>query len=85
MFKNNKKKFNNLGFYIEYALINPKLTYEYVNESSFLIRNIDRTSANLVNMFEWKNILDSKIKNLLYIYSYIIYSKTTIFRKDIIS
>ena len=72
MFKNNKKKFNNLGFYIEYTLIDPRLTYESINESSFMIRNIDRTSSNLSNIFEWKNILDNKIKYLLYIYIHIL-------------
>jgi hypothetical protein len=72
MFKNNKKKFNNLGFYIEYTLIDPKLTYESINESSFMIRNIDRTSSKLSNLFEWKNIIDNKIKYLLYIYIHIL-------------
>jgi len=72
MFKNNKKKFNNRGFYIEYTLINPKLTYESINETSFMIRNIDRNISNLSNIFEWKNILSNKIKNLLYIYIHIL-------------
>jgi len=71
MFKNNKKKFNNRGFYIEYSLIDPKLSYEYINEVSFIVRNIDRTPNNS-NIFEWKNILDNKIKNLLYIYIHIL-------------
>ena len=72
MLKNNKKRFNNLGFYIEYSLINPALSYESINESSFIIRNIDRTTGNISNIFEWKNILDNKIKNLLYIYVHIL-------------
>jgi len=67
MFKNNKKKINNLGFYIEYALINPELTYESINESSFIIRNID-SYIKSNNIFEWKNVLNNKIKNLLFIY-----------------
>ena len=67
MLKNNKKKFNNLGFYIEYTLIDPSVTYESINESSFIVRNIDKTSSGN-NIFEWKNIMDNKIKNLLYIY-----------------
>jgi len=72
MFKNNKKKFNNRGFYIEYTLIDPQLTYEYINETSFMVRNIDRTLSNLSNIFNWNNILDNKIKNLLYIYIHIL-------------
>ena len=72
MFKNNKKKFNNRGFYIEYSLIDPQLSYEYINEVSFIIRNIDRTQSKINNMFEWINILDNKIKHLLYIYIHLV-------------
>ena len=52
MFKNNKKKFNNRGFYIDYSLIDSQLSYEYVNESSFIVRNIDRTQAKINNIFD---------------------------------
>lgn len=68
MFKNNKKKFNNLGFYIEYSLINPDIAYEFIEERSFIIRNIDRTQQSIDNIFKWTNTLDNKISNLLYIY-----------------
>jgi hypothetical protein len=70
--KNNKKKFKNLGFYIEHSLINPKLSYEYINECSFIVRNIDRTQQKINNVFEWNNRLDNKIKRLLYIYIHIL-------------
>ena len=70
--KNIKNKFNNIGFYIEYSLINPNLSYEYVNETSFMIRNIDRSETKLNNIFEWNNKLDNKIKQLLYIYIHIV-------------
>ena len=63
-----KIKNNNLGFYIEYSLINPELSYEYINECSFIVRNIDRTQQKINNIFEWNNVLDNKIKKLLYIY-----------------
>ena len=72
MFKNNKKKLNNRGFYIEYSLIDPQLSYEYINEVSFIVRNIDRTQSKINNMFEWKNNIDNKITNLLYIYIHLV-------------
>ena len=80
MFKNNKKKFNNRGFYIEYSLIDPQLSYEYINEVSFITRNIDRTQSKINNMFEWINILDNKIKHLLYIYSFSFYTINSLYR-----
>ena len=58
---------NSLGLYIPHSLIDPSMTYEYIDEVSFMIRNIDR-KADYNNMFKWKNILDNKIKNLLFIY-----------------
>ncbi len=72
MLKNNKKKFNNRGFYIEYSLIDSQLSYEYINEVSFIVRNIDRSQSKINNMFEWINIIDNKIKNLIYIYIHIV-------------
>jgi len=72
MLKNNKKKFKNRGFYIDYSLIDPQLSYEYINEVSFMVRNIDKIQSSKNNIFEWKNTLDNKISYLLYIYIHIV-------------
>jgi hypothetical protein len=66
----NQNQIDSLGLYTPYTLLDPSLAYEYIDELSFMIRNIDRKN-DFNNMFKWKNILDNKIKNLLFIYSHI--------------
>ena len=63
----NPNQSDSLGLYIPHTLNDSSLSYEYIDEVSFMIRNIDRKS-DFNNMFKWKNILDNKIKNLLFIY-----------------
>jgi hypothetical protein len=72
----NKNKFNynpnnSLGIYIPYTLINSDLSFEFLDETSFIIKNINRNSGKLNEVFKWKNTLDRKITNLMYIYVHI--------------
>ena len=70
--KQYKKKINNnLGFYIPYSINNPDSSYEYLDELSFMVKNVDRSSTSGYNVFRWKNILNNKIENLMYIYIHI--------------
>lgn len=67
-----KISYSNLGFYVPYALINSELMYEYLNESSFITNNLSRSTNTGNNIFKWRNVLDNKIKNLIYIYIHIL-------------
>lgn len=70
-FKIKQKKDNNIGFYIPYALQNEQY-YERFNESSLILRNVDRDANNINNMFKWRNIFENKIKDLIYIHTHTI-------------
>ena len=72
----NKIKTNNLiknsmGIYIPYSLLYPDFCFEFLDESSLIIKNVDK-SDNQKNIFKWKNTLDNKIKNLIYIYIHLV-------------
>jgi hypothetical protein len=62
----------NIGIYTPYTLFNSESTYEYIDELSFIVRNCDRSGGNYNNLFNWRNVLDNKIKNLIFIYIHIV-------------
>ena len=69
MQQKNFSKFNqNLGVYIPYAILYPKLSYDFLDDLSFMVKNINRIKSSGYNIFKWKNNLDNQIKNLIYIY-----------------
>jgi hypothetical protein len=54
---------NNIGFYIPYSINDKSLTYEYIDNLSMMIRNID-SSESFNNIFKWKNVFENRIMNL---------------------
>lgn len=64
---------NSLGIYIPYSLLNTDPIFEFLDESSLMIKNID-SYYNIIgnNIFKWRNVLDNKINNLIYIYVHIV-------------
>ena len=65
-------KSDNRGFYIPYSLLYPDTTYEFLDELSFIVKNTNRSSGSGYDMFKWKNVLDNKIKNLLFMFIHIL-------------
>lgn len=64
---------NTLGIYIPYSLLNTDPIFEFLDESSLIIKNTDSYPYSIsANTFKWKNILDNKINNLIYIYVHIV-------------
>jgi hypothetical protein len=59
-----------LGTYTTYAINDPDLIFEYLDETSLIIKNTDIDTSN--NTFKWKNILNNKINNLIYIHTHLI-------------
>jgi hypothetical protein len=70
-FKIKQKDYDNIGFYIPYALQNEQY-YERFSESSLILRNVDRDANDKNNMFKWRNIFSNKIKDLMYIHTHTI-------------
>jgi hypothetical protein len=70
--KSDQKYDSNLGFYIPYSIIEPDSSYEYLDELSLMVKNINRSLTSGYNIFKWKNILDNKIHNMMYIYIHIL-------------
>lgn len=64
---------NALGLYIPYSLLNTDPIFEFLDESSLIIKNTDSYQQLIgLNTFKWRNILDNKINNLIYIYVHIV-------------
>lgn len=60
---------NSLGLYIPYSLVYNDTSYEYIDEFSIMISNLNSKSTN---MFEWNVKLNTILKNLLFIYIHIV-------------
>jgi hypothetical protein len=50
----------------------PDETYEFLNELSFMVKNTNRSIGSGYDMFRWKNVLDNKIKNLMFQFIHIL-------------
>ena len=66
------KSQSNRGFYIPYSLLYPDTGYEFLHEVSCIIKNTNRSSNSNKDMFKWKNVLDTKIKNLMFLFIHIL-------------
>ena len=62
----------NRGFYIPYSLLYPDESYEFLDELSFMAKNTNRSNGSGYDMFRWKNVLDNKIKNLMFQFIHIL-------------